>query len=469
MLRTSAFVWVVAAVVGFAGAASAEMSAEQRIRILEEQLKRTQRELEELKGIVHRQKAAGEAVQRQAEQAAEEAKAVSSQAAKERAEADKKLADAAKERAEAEKKGRFPVRASYSIGKGINVRTEDDRFDISVYNRLQGRYTYTDQDTPGEDDTSTFRIRRFKTAIEGHAFYPQLLYKVQVNWVPDPELEDAFVHWKPRTWAGVQAGQYKVWFNRQQLTSSGAQQFVDRAITDDFFSFARDQGVSLTGSALGPKQDQLEWEAGIYNGNGINRSSNENSDHLGTARVLYMPLGAFKYYSESDVDDSTKPLFGVGAAYAYNSQAVSDASEAARIFSGGRLGTYFGEDFADDVDVQEFTADTMFKYRGFSVLGDFFFAKANPNSVGPKSAKGYNLQVGYFILPKRLEAAFRWAQIDRESDARRGQREVGGALGYFFFAHNLKIQADIRSIADQEPGEPDSDTMEYRLQGQVIF
>jgi hypothetical protein len=63
----------------------------------------------------------------------------------------------------------------------------------------------------------------------------------------------------------------------------------------------------------------------------------------------------------------------------------------------------------------------------------------------------------------------RQAAVDRDLDTRHGLREVGVALGYFFLAHNLKIQADVRDLHDETPGVPDRDTMEYRAQFQAIF
>lgn len=440
----------VAAFVSHAALGRAEMTTEQRLRALEAQLRKAQGEIERLRGEVQQQKAISQGAQTQIE---EQRKAQEEQTK----EAKKPL-----------KQGQFPLKTRYELGKGLTVETEDKKFKVSIYNRIQGRYTYTDQDNPERDDTSSFRVRRFKTVFEGNAFDPSLHYKFQVNWPTSPELEDAFLHWKPRTYAGVQVGQYKVPFNRQQLTSSGAQQFVDRAITDDYFTFARDQGVTLTGSWFGTNNDLLEWNAGIFNGNGINRSSNENADHLGVARALFMPLGKFDYYVESDVNDTQEPRLGIGAAGAFNSQADSTASSRARIFESGRLGTFFGDDVMGRFDVGQATADLHFKFRGLSMLGDYYWAEADPNLGSSRSANGYNVQAGYFVLPKRLEAAVRYAFIDRDRESR-DFREIGGGLGYFFFGHNLKIQADVRSLMDEIPGGEDRDTMEYRAQVQAIF
>ncbi len=435
--------------------ARAETPVEKRLRILEQQLKEANEKIKRLEGQVEQQRAVSRGTQTQIEESR-----------KAQEETAKKLETARKEEL---KPGQLPVNLRYEVGKGTTIESDDKSFELSIYNRFQGRYTFTDQEDPKKDDTSSFRVRRMKTVFEGHAFYPNLNYKIQVNWAGSPRLEDAYLWWKPRPYFGVQGGQWKVPFNRQQITSSGAQQFVDRAITDDFFTFERDQGVGLTGNWLGPQHDRLEWNAAIFNGNGINRASNENSDHLGVARLLFMPLGKFDYYVESDVNNTPDPRFGIGGAGAYNSQADSTATEKARVFDSGRLGSFFGKGIKGRFDVAQATADAHFKWRGLSALGDYYWAEADPNAGLSKSAQGYNFQIGYFLIPKHLEAALRYASIDRDLDARHGLREVGGALGYFFLAHNLKIQADVRDLRDETPGVPDRETMEYRAQLQAIF
>ena len=452
MRELMAILVAVVVVAGIPQGAAGETASEKRLRRLEETLRRQQEEIQQLRQELKQQNAIGQAAQRQTE---------------EKLEAQEKKVEAVK--AEAPKPGQVAIHGHYAAGKGLTFETDDKRFELSIYNRIQGRYTFTDQDDPEKDDTSTFRVRRMKTVFEGHAFYPSLNYKIQVNWPGKPELEDAFLHWKPQPYFGVQGGQYKVPFNRQQLTSSGVLQFVDRPITDDFFAFQRDTGVTLTGNWFGAQHDLVEWNAGVFNGNGFNKSNNENSDHLGVARLLYMPLGKFDYYVESDVNDTPSPRFGIGGAGAYNSQADSTATEKARVFDAGRLGSFFAKDIKGRFDVAQATVDAHLKYRGLSVLGDYHWAEADPNAGLSKSAQGYNCQAGYFILPKRLEAAFRYASIDREVGGERGLREMGGALGYFFLAHSLKIQADVRSLAEERSGKTDLDTMEYRAQVQAIF
>ena len=106
---------------------------------------------------------------------------------------------------------------------------------------------------PG-DSKGSFRIRRAKFKLEGWFYKPELEFELQLNW-PDvintpasQFLEDANIDWdisKKKAFR-VKFGQFKAPFGRQQLTSSGAQQFVDRAIQDARYNDApRDRPRAL--------------------------------------------------------------------------------------------------------------------------------------------------------------------------------------------------------------------------------
>ena len=91
-------------------------------------------------------------------------------------------------------------------------------------------------------------------------------------------------------------GQYKVPFGRQELNSSSALQFVDRAITNNEFGNGRDRGASLNG-VLG---NYIAYGAGAFNGAGRN-GRQENSNLLYAGRVQFMYGGKLKYSGGSFV------------------------------------------------------------------------------------------------------------------------------------------------------------------------
>ena len=79
-------------------------------------------------------------------------------------------------------------------------------------------------------------------------------------------------------WAQPWLGQGKVLFGRQQLTSSGSQQFVDRSdLTEDEFVPSRSQGIALIGKSA---EKKFEYNVGVYN-DFSGRNASSNSDNRG--------------------------------------------------------------------------------------------------------------------------------------------------------------------------------------------
>nr|HRC87846.1 porin [Thermoanaerobaculia bacterium] len=138
--------------------------------------------------------------------------------------------------------------------------------ELTISNR--GQLRFTEEMPEVGKDVGSFRVRRFKTKFEGWAYTKDLTYELQMNWADTTNaLEDAninydFSHGKKAF--QLKAGQFKVPFGRQELTSSGSQQFVDRATDYGRFARGRDIGVQLWGQPAGGK---LDWRVGIFNGN----------------------------------------------------------------------------------------------------------------------------------------------------------------------------------------------------------
>ncbi|MCX8071720.1 MAG: OprO/OprP family phosphate-selective porin [Candidatus Binatia bacterium] len=392
---------------------------------------------------------------------------------------------------------------------GFGDATEKPRFSVTLGNRLQVRYTYLDQDVAGSSASSLFRIRRFKFFLNGNAFYPWLKYKLQADWVGGhdsaantqrPELDDAYVDVAYFPFAALQVGQFKVPFNRSELTSSGSLQFVDRAITNTRFSLVRDQGVSLHGVLGEVEKPWLEYAAGVFNGNGRNRADKDNSDHMGAARIYWTPLGTLKY-SESDLDNSPRPLLGIGAAYVFNVVQSRNTSTTAltRTFPDPTnpeqlLTTQIGQRTTvvnSSADYHRATADIHAKWRGASLLADYFFETRDDktprvtttdtlfgqpptimSSLGvPKGTThthGLNVQAGYFVIPSTLELAIRYAQVNPDGPANR-QEEYRVGVGWFIWQHALKLQADVGSLVYEQAKGPKREDLELRTQLQVIF
>ncbi|MCP4364938.1 MAG: hypothetical protein GY800_06515 [Planctomycetes bacterium] len=359
-----------------------------------------------------------------------------------------------------------PAKLKAGYKKGFYLQSLDDRFKLKINNRLQVRYTWEDND--GSKDTSSFRIRRYKVKFSGHAFTKNLTYKVQWN-LPSyggiGKLEDAWANYKVADFLQFRGGQYKVPFNREKLISSGKLQFVDRSIANGEFNLSRDIGVMAHAK---PMNGLFEYYLAIMSGAGANREENTNTKMMYAVRGAVNPLGEFKSYSESDLEYEENPKVALGGAFVWN-----DGTE-----------LFVADDdmtFNKPIVLRQTTADIMAKWRGFSILSDFYWRDVSAHlgeSTFPRHTNrgyGYTVQAGYFVpvsyLQKHLEFAGRYSFFDPNTNVNKdSEREIGGGVNWFFNGHKNKLQADVTSITrKQGSGEDDEDDLEFRTQYQLAF
>lgn len=347
---------------------------------------------------------------------------------------------------------------SVSYGKhGFEFATDDDKYSFAIGSRLQFRYTFDDFDKDSQkDDFSSLQVKRGKIFVHGNAFTKNLTYKIQVNVAGSSvTLEDFYTDYKVFEDMKIRGGQYKVPFNRQELTSSGSQQFVDRAITNEAFNLGRDQGVMMHSFLL---NGYTEYAIGVFNGNGRNKPANENNGHLYAGRFAFYPLGKFDMYSESDIDYNSSIKAGISVAGAYNTRVPFEVVE---------------ENKKETLikDVTNITADGIIKWQGLSLAGDYFLMTTDIREGEKITSAGVNLQAGAFIIPQHLEIAGRFARVDHNTEINDDtEQEIAGGINYFINKHNLKLQADYAIITEEQPNDdPALTENRFRLQFQAIF
>lgn len=373
----------------------------------------------------------------------------------------------------------------YKLGKGFTFTSPDEKFQLLLGGRLQARYTLTDIDVPTSttNDSSKWEVRRMKMWMNGYAYTKDLTYLLQVDFAQGGSsklLEHAYLDYRLIDEVQILAGQTKVPFGRQWLNSSGAQQFVDRSTASDTFRPGYDAGAKLHGDLM---KGLATYEFGVYGGAGQS-TVRASSDNAIAARATVNPFGKMAY-SESDLDDSAKPLLSFGANYFGDTlkatrTAASGTTPAATTtletnnlnFAGanGWLGRGLSNFTASEkLDVNTWGIDAAFKWRGIFAQGEYLAGQADGATSGKHlRAQGFYAQAGYCIIPKTLEVAMRYSYVDPNRDKSDDiLSETQGAISYYFNKHNLKLQSDITNSHDQSKGG--TDDMVYRLQAQVIF
>ncbi len=366
------------------------------------------------------------------------------------------------------------------------TRITTDTAYLEISNRVQSRYTHefpaetvTLPGTAGPGDArGSFRMRRVKMKLEGWLFHPpgvapapitqpKITYEVQLNWPAvtgsnvGAILEDANIGIDP-TGSGkfrVLFGQFKPPFGRQEMTSSGSQSFVDRALVSNEYARGRDTGVAVQGAL---RNNTIEYRAGFFNGNGLTRTTNDNASFQVNGRLMWQPNGSQvlaqrawvsgALYSESDFESTITPIY----AFALN----FERNDFHR--------TTTGNDLKSDI----VGLDGIYKYKGVFATGEYYVRRRTPETGAKFQSNGGFVQLGVMLNKFRTwEAAFRYGT--REVTDKVGNddiTEIRGGLNYYYRRHALKFQIDGGQVKTGlgAAGGSRKDS-ELRMQAQFIF
>jgi hypothetical protein len=365
---------------------------------------------------------------------------------------------------DSDEKGDF----SYTPTNGLVFESANDEFKLRLSNRVQVRFT--EEDPAEGDSTGSFRVRRFKLKLDGHAFY-HWKYKLQVNFAAgsvegdnDALLEDVYLQYTKRPWLQPFLGQGKAYFARQSLTSSGKQQFVDRSIVTSGGNaeIARQVGAGIVGH---DKDKRFEYNLGVYNGDGtnsINQKKNQNDEFLWVGRFVWTPFGEYKLAEGAlDRPESSKLALGVKG----RTDTITEDFD-----SDGDGGV---DPVPVDLDLSAAGFEFAYKIHGFSTVGEWFRVMADQPTVdglGMVTTEEVELDAWYvqlgYLFPNKIEIAGRYAEIDPEIQGST-KTEAGLAVSYYISKHNYKFQADFRDL--QDDADPLEDTQEARFQFQFVF
>ncbi|MGH7849513.1 MAG: porin, partial [Thermodesulfobacteriota bacterium] len=123
-------------------------------------------------------------------------------------------------------------------------------------------------DTDEKDVATNFQLRRLELKWSGIAFAPWFYYTFMIDPASSSLMKDMYFTAAYQKEIAPRIGQWKVPFNREELNSSGALQFIERSIVNAQFSLERDRGLALVGG-IGANNN-VSYGLGVFNGDGIN-------------------------------------------------------------------------------------------------------------------------------------------------------------------------------------------------------
>ncbi|MGE3152190.1 MAG: hypothetical protein AB7G48_16960 [Nitrospiraceae bacterium] len=320
-------------------------------------------------------------------------------------------------------------------------------------------------------------------------------------------LLDAYISSWHIPWATVQIGQQRVWFNRALISSMATSTFADNLIVQNAFA-ANLQGSRDIGISVLTDEDRYKFNyaVGIWGGVGANlaregtavsqnvlpptgtpgappatitRTYNYGTrfmtgELMYTARLLYKISGN-PGYGQGDILNSRIPQAAIAFGYAYNpaqnylSSTRSDIVQ--RAYRQRVAKAYNGRLLAGGIyDFQTYDVDFIAKYQGWSLQAEGYYRHQrvrstdsgtqpydlntipSPQILGPPvnlgQAWGYYVQVGKYIIPRKLELAVRYGFMDPSTEQTHDLlKEFGAAINYSFDGtYNNRLVIDYSNI-----------------------
>ena len=361
----------------------------------------------------------------------------------------------------------------FQLGDGLRFNVNDGDYKFMIGGFIQGVYQY--DKTDGLVANNYMNAKNAYLTISGSMLKEKVSFLLQNNFSNGRSLLDAWVAYAPISNLKISFGQKQTFTNNREMTFfEDKLQFVDRGVFSSKYSdTGREFGVFLE-SQFGIDDFIIKPKFAITSGDGLN-SFGANSTDVDQGGLKYggridiLPLGKFKegndgYIADLKHEDQLKIL--LGAAYSYNIGASNKVGE-----GHGEFILYDNTGKVKLPDYRKFYEDILFKYKGFSLLGEY----VNTTATSLKSSfldlgasrplylteiseylvlgDGYNVQVGY-VTKSGYSLDLRYEKLNQEFDNNASilldQEAYTLGLTKYFKGNNLKIQSSVsENNADQ--------------------
>jgi hypothetical protein len=246
------------------------------------------------------------------------------------------------------------------------------------------------------------------------------------------------------------AGQTKLPGNIERVVSSANMQLIDRSLLNSRFNIDRDMGIQIRHHTNLGGDFFMREKLAISQGEGRNVTEGNLGGLQYTGRLEFLPFGKFASkgdYSQGDLKREPTPKLMTSVTYDYNQNAVKTRSN---------LGSYMLREDGSlyQTDITTLFIDAMFKYNGFSFMGEYALRDADapvaleadgstPTGAIVTTGNALNAQCAY-LFKNNYEVTGRFTTLEFDDITGRGAEEqyTLGASKYVV-GHKLKIQADI--------------------------
>lgn len=273
----------------------------------------------------------------------------------------------------------------YKFGEGLNFSGGDGDYTMELTGFIQP-YMESKKYLDNEDPRyyNRFRMRRIRLALAGKIAQEKIFYRLQLvlsgSGEGDTELGnnlfDAFVGYDINKNLSVTFGQKATPTDNRELgMRSNTLQLVERSALSSAFASIREFGLFVDGTYKVFGQTYIKPSVAITNGDGANVFGRDRGGLKYGGRLDVLPFGlftSFGQYRQVDMVRELTPKFAIGVTYSYN-DGISDRR-------GRDSGTiiYLNDNNEETLpDYKKFGIDFLFKYAGFSAIGEYVKATAS--------------------------------------------------------------------------------------------
>jgi len=172
----------------------------------------------------------------------------------------------------------------------FTLSTNGVEIKFSGLTQIWGTTSFSKEKTFGSDPI-TFRLRRSELKFSGNIEGEKIGWLVMLDPAarPSEPLQDLYIslNYIPKT--EFRFGQFKFPLSMEGLASTGQLDFAERALVVRTFADKRDIGAMLSG-----KFNRWEWQAGAFNGNGQNKTDDNNFKNW-VGRVVIKPTNSVNF------------------------------------------------------------------------------------------------------------------------------------------------------------------------------
>lgn len=267
---------------------------------------------------------------------------------------------------------------TYTFGEGLNF-TGDNGYEFRITGFVQPFTEVKNYTGDVQNSTVTrFRMRRLRLRLDGNSGNERWKYRFAVDLSGSSEVDedvsnyllDAFVSYDITNRITATFGQRSTFTdNRELFISSDALQLVERSRLTSAFASIREFGLFIDGRLKSGKVSYIKPYLVITNGDGPNVFKKDRGGIKIGGRLDYLPFGLFTNFGqfrEADVVRELTPKLVIGANFSHNRGISSRRGR-----DSGSIIYLNDKDEESLPNFDKYGIDFMFKYRGFSALGEF--------------------------------------------------------------------------------------------------